>query len=245
MKKQAKRRVKEAYCLKRKLVIGLLTASLIASIALSGCGNSVPAENPAETQTAAQVKESTSARPGAMWIDSGIYGTYEGRGEIRLEDDYAAAINREWAETVKINEGESNASARTEQTDTYTAAKIAVLTGEKKNDPDLTSLQNYFALLTDWNTRNKDGLEPLKPYVEDLMSISSVEEMTKYYSDPERNLYGTPMVQTSIITEPQEPFTICCVSSPRFCFRMSLRTIRKEERKLTDLRSNIRPQSTC
>ena len=215
MKKQAKRRVKEAYCLKRKLVIGLLTASLIASIALSGCGNSVPAENPAETQTAAQVKESTSARPGAMWIDSGIYGTYEGRGEIRLEDDFAAAINREWAETVKINEGESNASARTEQTDTYTAAKIAVLTGEKKNDPDLTSLQNYFALLTDWNTRNKDGLEPLKPYVEDLMSISSVEEMTKYYSDPERNLYGTPMVQTSIITEPQEPFTnMLCVKSP-------------------------------
>ncbi|MCR5402606.1 MAG: hypothetical protein K6E91_02130 [Butyrivibrio sp.] len=44
-------------------------------------------------------------------------------GEIRLEDDFAAYINRDWAETVKINEGESNASSRTEQIDRLNEAK--------------------------------------------------------------------------------------------------------------------------
>ena len=145
-----------------------------------------------------------NTRPGAMWINSGIYGTYEGRGEIRLQDDYAAAVNREWAETVSIPEGASNASARTEQTDNYNRAKLAVLKGEKKDDPDLTSLQNFYALLLDWDTRNETGLQPLKPYVEDLMSVSSTEEMTKYYSDPERNILGTPMVEDELMYHPED-----------------------------------------
>ena len=36
-------------------------------------------------------------RPGAAWMDSGIYGVYEGKGEIRPQDDFAAAVNRAWA----------------------------------------------------------------------------------------------------------------------------------------------------
>ena len=146
-------------------------------------------------------------RPGAKWIDSGIYGTFEGRDEIRLEDDFAAAVNREWAETVKINKGASNASARTEQTDNYNAAKLAILKGEKRDDQDVTSLQNIYKLLLDWDTRNKDGLQPLKPFVDDLMSVSSVEEMTKYYADPDRNLYGTPMLQDELGYHPEDALT--------------------------------------
>ncbi|MCR4589866.1 MAG: hypothetical protein K5668_03520 [Lachnospiraceae bacterium] len=160
----------------------------------------------ATKEVTTQAEKSTGERPGEMWIDSGIYGTYEGLGEIILRDDFAAAINRDWAEKVEIREGAENVSARTEQTDNITAAKIAVLTGEKTDDQALTTLQNYYALLTDWDTRNKEGLDPLKPYVDDLMSISSVEEMTKYYSDPERNLYGTPVLTVTFATEPQEPF---------------------------------------
>ena len=197
--------------MKRKLITVMLATTLIAGTALTGCGNSAPAESPAEAPTealateeakpaateeaAAKTEESTVDRPGAMWIDSGIYGTFEGRGEISLKDDYAAAINRDWAEKVKIREGAENVSARTLQTDNFTAAKIAVLTGEKTDDQDLTTLQNYYALLTDWDTRNQEGLAPLKPYVEDLMSISSVKEMTKYYSS-----------SLEITTEPQDPF---------------------------------------
>ena len=208
--------------MKRKLITVMLATTLIAGTALTVCGNSAPAESPAEAPTealateeakpaateeaAAKTEESTVDRPGAMWIDSGIYGTFEGRGEISLKDDYAAAINRDWAEKVKIREGAENVSARTLQTDNFTAAKIAVLTGEKTDDQDLTTLQNYYALLTDWDTRNQEGLAPLKPYVEDLMSISSVKEMTKYYSDPERNLYGNPVLKITFTTEPQDPF---------------------------------------
>lgn len=224
--------------MKKRLISSILSLIIVAGTFFTGCGStgttnvtsgsaneqqstmtesdenkeSEPIDTSVET-TAAEYKP-VADRPGAKWIDSGIYGTYEGMGDISLKDDFAAAINRDWAENVKIREGAENVSARTEQTDNINEAKLAVLTGEKKDDQDLTSLQNYYALLTDWDTRNKEGLDPLKPYVEDLMSISSVEEMTKYYSDPGRNLYGTPMVSVSIIPEPLDPFVnMLCIQN--------------------------------
>ena len=224
--------------MKKRLISSILSLIIVAGTFFTGCGStgttnvtsgsaneqqsamtesdenkeSEPIDTSVET-TAAEYKP-VADRPGAKWIDSGIYGTYEGMGDISLKDDFAAAINRDWAENVKIREGAENVSARTEQIDNINEAKLAVLTGEKKDDQDLTSLQNYYALLTDWDTRNKEGLDPLKPYVEDLMSISSVEEMTKYYSDPGRNLYGTPMVSVSIIPEPLDPFVnMLCIQN--------------------------------
>lgn len=207
-----------------------LTLALAMALSLAACGSPVPNENSSSVSaqlspstessstaegSAAKTDRNTNDRPGAQWINSGIYGTYEGLGDIRLEDDFAAAVNREWSENVTIGEDAVNASARTEQADNYNKEKIAVLTGERKDDPDLTSLQNYYALLTDWEARNAEGFESLKPYVEDIMSVSSVEEMTQYYSDSERNLYGTPMVELSMTTEPLDPFTnILCIRTP-------------------------------
>ena len=146
-------------------------------------------------------------RPGAAWIDSGIYGVYEGKGEIRLQDDFAAAVNREWAESAKINDGEANVSARTEHTDEINREKIALISGEKKDDEKLTSLQNLYALLLDWDARNAAGLDGLKPFVEDLMGLGSVEEMTAFLSDPQRNLYGTPMVMDMVMGNTEDAFT--------------------------------------
>ena len=146
-------------------------------------------------------------RPGAAWIDSGIYGVYEGKGEIRPQDDFAAAVNREWAESAKINDGEANVSARTEHTDEINREKIALISGEKKDDAKLTSLQNLYALLLDWDARNAAGLDGLKPFVEDLMGLGSVEEMTAFLSDPQRNLFGTPMVMDMVLGNTEDAFT--------------------------------------
>ena len=154
-------------------------------------------------------------RPGAAWMDSGIYGVYEGKGEIRPQDDFAAAVNRAWAETAKINDGEANVSARTEQTDVLNREKIALVSGEKKDDAKLTSLQNLYALLLDWDARNAEGVAVLKPFFDDLMGVASIEEMTAFLSDPDRNLYGTPMVVDMAMGNTEDAFTnILYIMSP-------------------------------
>ncbi|WP_029320638.1 M13 family metallopeptidase [Butyrivibrio sp. AE3004] len=138
---------------------------------------------------------SAADRPGAKWMDSGIFGVFKDAPEIRPQDDFAAYVNRKWAEKVKIAEGESNASSRTEQTERVNEAKIKVITGEKKDDKNLTSVQNLYNLLLDWDSRDKNEYKVLKKYTDDILSISSIDELTEFYSDKERNLLMGPNVE--------------------------------------------------
>ncbi len=189
--------------------ISLLLAGLITVV--SGCGSNqgvgsaVSTETEAATEVSAEetTEEKTTGdldpnRTGAKWIDSGIYGTFEGMGEIRLEDDFAAYVNREWAENAEIPDGASNASSRTELSRENDEKKMALLNGETKDDPELTAMQTFNALLMDWDSRNEQGMQELKPYIDDIQGISSVSELTEYFSDPERNLLGSAMIKFSI-----------------------------------------------
>ena len=170
--------------------------SLILTIALllSLCAPALAAEND---------------RPGAAWINSDIYGTFDGMGEIRPQDDFAAAINREWAESAQIPAGQGLTSARVELEMENNAMKLALLSGEKKDDPELTSMQNFYAQLLDWDARNAIGYQELKTYAQDIMSISSIDELTAYLSDPDRNIYmyGTPMIQGMVKADDEDALT--------------------------------------
>ncbi len=199
--------------MKRRIRIGLsLLLTGLISVA-SGCGSNQSVGSAVSTETEidseVSVEEATEAetettgdldpnRTGAKWIDSGLYGTFEGMDEIRLQDDFAAYINRDWAENVEIPDGASNASSRTELSRENDEKKMALLNEEVKDDPELIAMQNFNTLLMDWDTRNNQGMQELKPYIEDIQSISSISDLTAYYSDPERNLLGSAMIQFSI-----------------------------------------------
>ena len=79
-------------------------------------------------------------RPGAKWINSDIYGAFEGLGEIRPQDDFAAAVNRAWSESARIPDGQDYTSARLEHDLENIALKIALLHGEQTDDPELTAI---------------------------------------------------------------------------------------------------------
>ena len=187
----------------------------------NGEAEETPAEAPAAEEEAsaeepAAEEEASADRPGAKWMDSGISGVFEGVGEIRPQDDFAAYVNREWAETVKIADGESEASARTEQTARVNEAKIKVITGEKKDDKTLTSLQNLYQLLLDWDGRETVEYEALKKYTDDIMSISSIDDLTRFFSDKERNILMSPSVEDLVSANERDAFSnIFIIAGPK------------------------------
>lgn len=226
--------------MKKKLISGILALTMVVGTLLTGCegtetinvtvntgneqqstdtqtdaGKEAASEDASAEATAAEDKAAAD-RPGAQWMDSGIFGVFEGVGEIRPQDDFAAYINRDWAENVKIADGESEASARTEQTARVNEAKLKVITGEKKDDKNLTSLQNLYQLLLDWDAREKNEYEELKKYTDDLLSISSIDELTKFYSDKERNILMNPSVEDMVIANEMDAFSnILIVQGPK------------------------------
>ena len=149
-----------------------------------------------------------SGRPGAKWINSDLYGAFKGLGEIRPQDDFAAAVNRSWSESVRIPDGQAYTSARIEHDLENIALKIALFTGEKKDDPELTAMQNFFAQFLDWDARNETGYQELKPYADEIMAISSIDGLTAFFCDPNRNLfqYGA-MIECLVTPDDDDVFT--------------------------------------
>ena len=48
-------------------------------------------------------------------------------------------------------------------------------------------VQDYYKAYTDWDARNAAGLEPLRPVVEDIRGISSLDELSAFLKDPDRS----------------------------------------------------------
>ena len=185
------------------------------------------AENKGESSTTDNTENGTDAvsetvvpadnekRTGTAWIDSGLYGTYEGLGEIRPQDDFAAYVNRAWAESVQIPQGQSNISSRVEHDLENSALKIALMKGEKKDDEELTAAQNFFRLLLDWDMRNEAGYSELKTYTDAIMAISDIDELTAFLSDRDKNLYGFPMIETTVMSDNKDAMSnIVCLAYP-------------------------------
>lgn len=225
--------------MKKKLITGILTATLTASLVLSGCGNgnttvsqtsteqtskaseasSVSAPDKTESDTSAasntDVPTDKEKHTGAAWIDSGLYGTFKEMGEIRPQDDFASYVNRAWAESVQIPQGQSNISSRVEHDLENNALKIDLLKGEKKDDEELTAAQNFFRLLLDWDMRNEVGYSELKTYTDAIMAISDIDELTAFLSDSDKNLYGYPMIETTVMADDKDALNnVVCLAYP-------------------------------
>ncbi|MDO4797657.1 MAG: M13 family metallopeptidase [Coriobacteriales bacterium] len=189
----------------RRSILGILVALLLANSALFGCsaqntsGSQTTSESSLEkTQQSDNASSATTARTGAKWIDSGLYGTFKDAGDIRLEDDFVAYVNRDWAKTAQIPDGETVTSSRVELQRDNDQKKISLLSGEGKDDAELTSMQNLYRVLGDWDARNARGYDDLKPHLDDIAGIKSIDDLNRYFSDPQRNLLGNPMISTTI-----------------------------------------------
>lgn len=166
----------------RKPVIripAILTAVLLAA-SLTACGGE---------EVVSTVLGNTNP-----WVDSDIIGSVPEGAKIRVQDDFAAAVNGPW----KLEMGDTYYGTFQEVTDAILVRKKTI--AEDGSIPGVTAerLRDYYDLASDWEKRNKDGAEPLRPYIEDIASIGSMEEMYDFFADPERNpLYLAPVFTES------------------------------------------------
>ncbi len=128
-------------------------------------------------------------QPGdGKWRDSGIVGSVTESEEIRLEDDFAAAVNKDFIVHAEVGEGTINEIQR------------SVLQNKKKlldslpDEKDANELKKFFDLASDWDVRNREGAEPLRKYLEMIESISSIEDLTAYECDRENNPLGLGLI---------------------------------------------------
>ena len=103
------------------------------------------------------------------WRNSDIAGSISAEEEIRLQDDFAAAVNQDWS--VRAEPG----------TSAFLTVQLSVMDKKQQlldrdySDHDGGELKKFYDLAADWEGRNADGTEPLRPYMDAIASISSLE----------------------------------------------------------------------
>lgn len=150
-----------------------------------------------------------SENPAASWIDSDIVGNVTADTVVSEKDDFAAAVNQEWLSTTSIPDGYASYSAFGECDDLLKERKQALIGNpdiQNHNEELVTDLYN---LATDWDARNADGLDSLKPYLDAIDHIETLDQLTVYLSNAPENLTGSHFFDLSVSVEAQNTSKYC------------------------------------
>ncbi len=182
---------------KRKLLSCLLVFSLSVGL-LAACGSSDMAEIETQTETTIEtIAGNTSAeRTGidAKWLNSNIVNYITEDTPASLQDDFALAVNKDYCINTQIKAGRSSNGTLYAISDEVEKQLIDLFeTDLVGHDADI--IRTAAETFGNWDMRNELGVEPIMPYVEDILSLESIEDINTFVSDPERNYkgFGIPM----------------------------------------------------
>ena len=165
---------------------------LLAALALmsAGCGNK---DSKAGSDISSQEVGSSdlSGVPGGgKWVDSDVSGMVKSEDNIRLQDDFAAAANKDYILSAVIDPAYEEASIVLDASKLVYERCMAIASDDTMNDDNALKYKALVKLHSDWDERNRLGVEPLKKYISDIQSITSISELTEYQGSTKRNPFG-------------------------------------------------------
>ena len=135
--------------MKKRFLKRIAASLLIGAVLLqaAGCGSAEPSGD----------------QPGhGKWINSMLPENQSVVGNQRLEDDFAAAVDAEWLSTQTYNPTEGGNGAFVAVSQDVKRELRELLDDNSKTDPNLEKLRIVDGLYTDWDYRDRLGVEPLR-----------------------------------------------------------------------------------
>ena len=156
-----------------------LALLLVWLLSLAGCAS----------ESAMQARR-TPECVGSPWKSWFIEGTLTEDDDVRYQDDYFTAANRDWL-LAQNARGRGTRMATDERADEIADEMYALVKEDARqptHDHDVTNLGALLELFEDWDARDADGLEPIRPLVERLLSIESIDELTAWLCSKDARL---------------------------------------------------------
>ena len=184
----------------RRLLAIVVSVAFVAGCAMPGesgrTGSSGP-EGPGATWPVASV--ATKEPGGTPWKAWNIRGAMTNDTQVRLEDDFYTAATRD--SILQRNE-HPNGSMSVNFDREYEIADemFDFLTSDKRGSDetqhDLDCLRSLYDLYQNWEERDADGVEPVRPVVERLRSIKTIDEFTEWLCSDDFRLTGQWIVNS-------------------------------------------------
>ena len=119
------------------------------------------------------------------WLNSNIKGAVTDDYTPALKDDFYVNVNHDWLSTAQLRPGYSRNAAFTELQDIIDARLKAIMTDKSSTGHDAELVKALYSLWLDWDSRNEEGLSELKAVSQNLLKVSTIDELTEYFKGEE------------------------------------------------------------
>lgn len=125
--------------------------------------------------------------------------TSESTSDVRLQDDFYQSINGKWLKTTQANvnsllKEDSSFSELQEKNDDKIKEIITDLAANKSqynSDSDERKIVNLYNNTLNLEERNKQGIQPIKQYLDKIESVNSVSQLSDILSDKDMDIFNT------------------------------------------------------
>ncbi len=140
----------------------------------------------------AQIPEELSWVGSDQWADGSIIGVAMQTGDPGERNDYYLSANYDWLSKEQI-QGDGGSVSGTDELELTVAENREAMfeDTETYQGADIQRLRDYYALATNWDRRNAEGVEPVKKYLDAAYGVTTLPELTALLTDPERDPFST------------------------------------------------------
>ncbi len=182
-------------------------AALIVSLLLTGCGgypnmsgtgvrdgNDIKNEDPKDNgPSEPSGKDKAAGDPdityddGKPFIDSDLKVNVTGSKCPDIKDDFHFAVNHDWLKGADIKEGFTSESSFTCAERNTKERAMSLLGDSSLAGHDAELVRSLYEAVTDWDKRNEQGIEPLRPVITDIAGIKTLDGLSNFICDPKRS----------------------------------------------------------
>lgn len=161
-----------------RLIALLLAMSML--LLMTGCSSKGNDHNKSS------VSKDTSGTNPPAWIDSNILGNVNANTPADVKKDFALTVNKEWIVSLDGKQADKIA----DMTKVVLNKKKALLSDPSVTGKTADEIRKYADLASDWDHRDAQGVNPIKPYLDTIDQIGSKEELYAYFCDTHKNPMG-------------------------------------------------------
>ncbi len=191
--------------MKRHITRYVLAIALALCMFLTAC---VPAVQPSvqpSVQPEASAAPSDAAPPEVQapqqsgWLNSTVAGNVTADTPVQQQDDFFLAVNHDWLANAEIAQGEVDTSSFAEREQEVQVELQAILNDDTLDSHEAKLVQRLYQDVMDMDTRNRLGVEPLMPYIDEIRNIRSIEELSEYLEREDNNTLSFVFVQQDMM----------------------------------------------
>ena len=130
------------------------------------------------------------AASGSPWIDGSVSEALTEGMELSPRDNFYLYVNYDYLMQRKNGEKDPNTSYEKLLGDVK-----GILEDDHAENHYVELAQQFYKAYVDADARNRLGAEPLRPVIEDIRSITSLEEMTAFLTDADRSINAPLMLR--------------------------------------------------